>query len=140
MKNTKVTLAPLTADDREQFILDNQEAFKYGAVEEFGMRDDHFEEDGEIISRKTIEKSIDAPNSEAYRILFEERKVPGYTIEGQEPIPTNRTAIEVLNELSGGAFALQDKKPSVLGKLAASKEDMKKAPSAGAKKKEEPAL
>lgn len=66
--------------------------------------------------------------------------LPGYTIEGQEPIPTNRTAIEVLNELSGGAFALQDKKPSVLGKLAASKEDMKKAPSGGAKKKEEPAL
>ena len=65
--------------------------------------------------------------------------LPGYTIEGQEPIPTTRTAIEVLNELSGGAFALQDKKPSVLGKLAASKEDMKKAPSAGAKKKEEPA-
>lgn len=66
--------------------------------------------------------------------------LPGYTIEGQEPITTNRTAIEVLNELSGGALALQDKKPSVLGKLAASKEDMKKAPSAGAKKKEEPAL
>ena len=66
--------------------------------------------------------------------------LPGYTIEGQEPITTNRTAIEVLNELSGGAFALQDKKPSVLGKLAASKEDMKKAPSRGAKKKEEPAL
>ena len=65
--------------------------------------------------------------------------LPGYTIEGQEPITTNRTAIEVLNELSGGAFALQDKKPSVLGKLAASKEDMKKAPSGGAKKKEEPA-
>lgn len=66
--------------------------------------------------------------------------LPGYTIEGQEPITTNRTAIEVLNELSGGAFALQDKKPSVLGKLAASKEDMKKVPSGGAKKKEEPAL
>lgn len=66
--------------------------------------------------------------------------LPGYTIEGQEPITTNRTAIEVLNELSGGAFALQEKKPSVLGKLAANKEDMKKAPSGGAKKKEEPAL
>ena len=66
MKNTKVTLAPLTADGREQFILDNQEAFRYGAVEEFGMRDDHFEEDGEIISRETIEESIDAPDSEAY--------------------------------------------------------------------------
>ena len=66
MNNTKVTLAPLEADDREQFILDNQESFKYGAIEEFGLRDDHFEEDGEIISRATIEQSIDAPDSEAY--------------------------------------------------------------------------
>ena len=46
MKNAKVTLAPLEADDREQFILDNQESFKYGAAEEFGLRYDHFEEDG----------------------------------------------------------------------------------------------
>ena len=80
MKNTKVTLAPLTADDREQFILDNQEAFKYGAVEEFGMRDNHFEEDGEIISRATIEESIDAPDSDAYRVLFEGRKVGGVVL------------------------------------------------------------
>lgn len=36
MKNTKVILAPLEAGDREQFILDNQASFKYGAVEEFG--------------------------------------------------------------------------------------------------------
>ena len=43
MKNTKVTLVPLAADDREQFILDNQIAFKYGAMEEFGVRDEHFE-------------------------------------------------------------------------------------------------
>ena len=35
MKNTKVTLIPLTVDDREQFILDNQWAFKYGAMQEF---------------------------------------------------------------------------------------------------------
>ena len=28
MNNTKVTLAPLEADDREQFILDNQASFK----------------------------------------------------------------------------------------------------------------
>ena len=34
MRNTKVTLVPLTADDREQFILDNQWAFKYGAMME----------------------------------------------------------------------------------------------------------
>lgn len=35
----KVTLIPLTPDDREQFIKDNQEAFNYGALEEFGLRD-----------------------------------------------------------------------------------------------------
>ena len=75
MKNTKVTLAPLEAEDREQFILDNQESFNYGAAEEFGLRDDHFEEDGEIISRATIEQSIDAPDSETYRILYDGRKV-----------------------------------------------------------------
>ena len=54
-----ISLTRLTEDDREQFILDNQWAFKYGAMEEFGERDNHYEEDGEIISRKTIENSID---------------------------------------------------------------------------------
>lgn len=81
MKNAKVTLAPLEADDREQFILDNQESFKYGAIEDFGLRDDHFEEDGEIISRATIEQSIDAPDSEAYRILYDGRKVGGVVLK-----------------------------------------------------------
>ena len=38
-----VTLCPLKPNDREQFIRDNQEAFNYGALEEFGLRDDHFE-------------------------------------------------------------------------------------------------
>ena len=37
---TEVTLIPLTPDDREQFIRDNQEAFNYGALEEFGLRDE----------------------------------------------------------------------------------------------------
>lgn len=73
-----VTLQPLTADDREQFIKDNQYAFKYGAMEEFGLRDDHFEEDGEIISRETIEQSIDS--GEAYRILSDGHIVGGAVI------------------------------------------------------------
>ncbi|SDZ90511.1 hypothetical protein SAMN02910384_00509 [Pseudobutyrivibrio sp. ACV-2] len=42
---TMVTLTPLQQSDREKFIKDNQEAFNYGALEEFGMRDNHFEED-----------------------------------------------------------------------------------------------
>ena len=64
----EIQLVKLKESDREQFIRDNQEAFNYGALEEFGKRDDHFEEDDQIISRKTIEQSID--NGEAYRILF----------------------------------------------------------------------
>ena len=50
---------PLTVADREQFILDNQQAFKYGAQKEFGMRDDRMEEGEEVISRKTIERCLD---------------------------------------------------------------------------------
>lgn len=74
----EIKLMPLTADDREQFILDNQEAFRYGAMEEFGMRDDHFEEPGEIISKDTIGKSIDA--GEAYRIVADGKKVGGLVL------------------------------------------------------------
>ncbi len=74
----EVTLVPLAPNDREQFIKDNQEAFNYGALEEFGQRDDHFEEDGEIISRKTIERSIDG--GEAYRILEDGKPVGGVVI------------------------------------------------------------
>ena len=57
---TEVQLVPLEMSDREQFIRDNQEAFNYGAMEEFGCRDEHFEDDGQIISRETIEQSIDS--------------------------------------------------------------------------------
>lgn len=76
MNDIKLTL--LKPEDREQFILDNQEAFNYGALEEFGLRDDHFEADGEIISRETIEKSIDG--GEAYRIMKGNEKVGGVVI------------------------------------------------------------
>ena len=44
--NNIVQLLPLEKSDREQFIIDNQRAFNYGAMEEFGLRDNHFEEDG----------------------------------------------------------------------------------------------
>ena len=54
MKYAEVKLMPLAADDREQFILDNQWSFKHGALIEFGERDNHIDEDGEIISRKPL--------------------------------------------------------------------------------------
>lgn len=74
-----IKLVPLEKEDREQFIVDNQEAFNYGALEEFGMRDNHLEEDGQIISRKTIEKSID--EGIAYRIMDGNQKVGGAVIK-----------------------------------------------------------
>ena len=79
MSETQVTLVPLKEEDREQFIKDNQKAFKYGATEEYGMRDDHFEEDGEIISRDTIIQSI--YNGEAYRIMQDGKTVGGVIIK-----------------------------------------------------------
>ena len=82
-----ITLTRLTEDDREQFILDNQLAFKYGAMEEFGERDNQFEEDGEIISRKTIENSID--NGVAYRIREDGKIVGGLVLTINEETQHN---------------------------------------------------
>ncbi len=87
MNMADITLTPLTEDDREQFVLDNQEAFRYGAVEEFGRRDDHFEEDGEIISRGTIEKCIDG--GVAYRIREDGRIVGGVVLTINEETQYN---------------------------------------------------
>lgn len=60
--------------------------------------------------------------------------LPGYTVEGQEPVKTDRTAAEV----SEGGISMLEKveKPSVLGKLAAAKSN-EKAPTAPAAKKKE---
>lgn len=75
---TEIQLVPLELTDRESFIRDNQEAFNYGALEEFGRRDDHFEEDGEIISRDTIIQAIEAGS--AYRIMQNGKPVGGVVI------------------------------------------------------------
>ena len=90
MEMHDVKLMPLEASDRDQFILDNQEAFNYGALEEFGLRDDHFEEEGEIISRETIEQSIDG--GEAYRIVLDDQPVGGVIIK----VDGNRGDLEIL--------------------------------------------
>ena len=87
-----ITLTRLTDDDREQFILVNQYAFKYGAMEEFGERDNHFEEDGEIISRKTIENSID--HGTAYIIREDGTMVGGLVLKIDED--TQHNELELL--------------------------------------------
>ena len=87
---TEIILTPLHPDDREQFISDNQEAFNYGALEEFGRRDDHFEEEGEIISRETIQRSIE--EGEAYRIMQDGQPVGGVVIK----VEGDRGGLELL--------------------------------------------
>ena len=93
MKHTKVSLEPLAETDREQFILDNQWAFKYGAMMEFGERDDHVDGDGEIISRKTIEQCMDDPQNETYRIVFDGTKVGGVILKIDKE--TNHNHLEI---------------------------------------------
>ena len=87
MNAPKITLTLLTDEDRDQFVHDNQYAFRYGACEEFGPRDDHFEEDGEIISRETIEKSIDG--GAAYRIRLDGKIVGGLVLQINEETQHN---------------------------------------------------
>ena len=94
MKKTQVSLVLLAADDREQFILDNQWAFKHGAMLEFGERDDHLNYEGEIISRKTIERCIDDPKNETYRIVVDGKKVGGVILKIDKD--THHNELEIL--------------------------------------------
>ena len=76
-----IRLVSITSDDKEQFILDNQRAFKYGAQEEFGMRDDRMEEGEEVISRKTIERCMNGEQAETYRIVSDGVVVGGLILQ-----------------------------------------------------------
>ena len=94
MKNIRVKLAPLAADDREQFILDNQWSFKHSALLEFGERDNNIDADGEIISRKTVEMCMDAENSETYRIVLDGKNVGGMILQINKE--TNENELDTL--------------------------------------------
>lgn len=52
MKVKEVILEPLKEKDKEQFIIENQRAFKYGALEEFGVRDNHIDLKGGLFQEK----------------------------------------------------------------------------------------
>ena len=93
MKNTKVTLIPLEDGDREQFILDNQLAFKYGALYEFGERDNHVDDLGEIISRSTIESCMDAEGAETLRIVLDGKIVGGVILHINKETGVNELEI-----------------------------------------------
>ncbi|MCQ2798482.1 MAG: GNAT family N-acetyltransferase [Bacilli bacterium] len=87
-----VRLELLSPEDREQFIKDNQEAFKYGACGEVGEIDDDFNGDEEIISRETITRCID--HGIAYRIVEDGIKVGGLIQRIDES--SNKNELEIL--------------------------------------------
>ncbi len=91
----KITLTSLAEDDREQFILDNQRAFKYGAMEEFSLRDGHSGEDGEIISRETILRCI--RDGTAWRIQEDGRIVGGLVLRINESTQHNHLDLLFVN-------------------------------------------
>lgn len=74
-----VRLVLLNDDDIERFVKDNQIAFNYGAMKEFGLRYSHFEEEGEIISRDTILESL--RRGAAYRIWTDDKPVGGLVVK-----------------------------------------------------------
>ncbi|MBR7110783.1 MAG: GNAT family N-acetyltransferase [Clostridia bacterium] len=89
-----ITLEPLQIEDREQFVLDNQWAFKHGALIEFGARDNHLDMDGEIISKKTINACINNEKSHTFRILLNGEKVGGVIVKIDNE--THRNELEIL--------------------------------------------
>ena len=122
MEKIEVKLIPLRPEDREQFILDNQWAFKYGAQQkmteqreqsqacldyaesqrnssdaQFGMRDEHCEEGDEVISRSTIEGSIDGEKAEAYRIFCDGEKVGGLVLSIEKDVQKGELELLFVN-------------------------------------------
>lgn len=81
-----VELELLRKEDEEQFIKDNQYAFKFGAEQYFSPKEmeEQNEEEGEIISRDTILESIHRKGSFAYRILEECKPVGGIIVNVNE--------------------------------------------------------
>lgn len=83
-KPVVVTLEPLGAEHWDAFIRANQEAFNYGALEEFGRRHNFFEEEGQVISRDTVLMSLE--HGRAYWLLSGGERVGGLIllIEGKK--------------------------------------------------------
>ena len=87
-----IYLEKLKEEYREQFILDNQYAFKYGAITE--LKENELDIDGEIISRETINSSIDDVDCDTYRIMDNDKCVGGIIVKINKE--TKRNALEIL--------------------------------------------
>ncbi|MCR5757769.1 MAG: GNAT family N-acetyltransferase [Selenomonas sp.] len=112
----ELSLVRLEEKDQEQFIRENQRAFNYGALEEFGVRDQTFEEEEEIIARETILDSIH--RGIAYWIVYNGKRVGGAVITvtaAKGDLELLFTAPEVHSRGIGTAawFALENQHPEI---------------------------
>lgn len=96
-KLPEITLSPLEPADREQFIKDAQQSFKFGATEEFGMRDNHLDKEGQTLSRKHLEESLDNKNADTYRIILDNKKVGGAILKIEKEKKTGELDILFVN-------------------------------------------
>ena len=80
-KLLNISLVPLDPSDREKFIKDAQESLKYGATEEFGMRDNHLDKEGQILSRKLLEESLNNQKSTTFKIILDKEAVGGVSFK-----------------------------------------------------------
>ena len=92
-----ISLIPLDPSDREGFIKDAQESFKYGATEEFGMRDNHLDKDGQTLSRKLLEESLNSEKSTTFRIVLDKEIVGGVILKIEKEKKTGELDILFVN-------------------------------------------
>lgn len=69
-----VELIPIKENDKEWFIKDLQKAFRIAVIEEYG------EQEGEIIPREDIEKSMDTKGAETFHIVLNGKTVGGVVV------------------------------------------------------------
>ena len=80
-KLLNISLVPLDPSDREKFIKDAQESLKYGTTEEFGMRDNHLDKEGQFLSRKLLEESLNNQKSTTFKIILDKEAVGGVSFK-----------------------------------------------------------
>lgn len=121
---------------RESDLFAYIQSHEPGVLKRDGANYRHKEHDSLVYSHLFTEISPQIPKEYERHFTVNGALLPGYTVEGQEPVKAEHTAAEV----SEGGISLPEKtgKPSVLGKLAAAK-SQEKAPAAPAatKKKED---
>ena len=96
-KLLNISLVPLDPADREKFIKDAQESFKYGATEEFGMRDNHLDKEGQTLSRKLLEESLNNEKSTTFRIVLDKESVGGVILKLEKEKKTGELDILFVN-------------------------------------------